>query len=118
MQQENNVKYTKDVFKGLGAGKTDQSLVRSSAAAPIVGTIVKHYERLLGIHQQSGYHTAKSNEEDVLALLDQMKRDKPFLSAGKETGKYKIGEKTYNFDPDEYHNYLARTVRRLSFMPI
>ena len=40
MQKENQVKEIKDFIKGLGANKTENSIVKLSKAAPVINDIV------------------------------------------------------------------------------
>jgi hypothetical protein len=50
MQQENTIKMIKNVFKGLGAGKTDEALLRASKAALAVNYLAEDFQAGFGIH--------------------------------------------------------------------
>lgn len=49
MQQEHNIKSLKTILKGLGAGKTEAAMVRSSLAAPITDNTVEMFRKSLGL---------------------------------------------------------------------
>jgi hypothetical protein len=53
MQQENNIKLVKQVLKGLGASKTDKSMVRASLAAPGISLIVDNFRTSVGLQKSS-----------------------------------------------------------------
>ena len=116
MQQENNVRSTKDVFKGLGAGKADKSLERTSAAAPVMADIDKHYENILEIHLSSSKHSHRVTDEDVTCLLDSMKTIEPFLQLHRSMGKVKIPDDPLSFNHNDFLQYLQRTVNRLTIV--
>ena len=46
MQQENNIKMVKKVLRGLGAGKTDKAIERSSKAAPVITSIEENFKNM------------------------------------------------------------------------
>ena len=46
MQQENNIKMVKTVLRGLGAGKTDKAIERSSKAAPVITSIEENFKNM------------------------------------------------------------------------
>ena len=104
MQQENNVRFTKDGFKGFGAGKTDQSMVRCSAAYPVVGQMCEKFEAGLGLQSECSFHKNKSTDEDVLALLQVMSNVRPFAIENREMGKCKVSGTLYTFDKDTFMN--------------
>ena len=77
MQQENNILVLKDAIKALGAGKTDEAIVRTSLATPVVDAITQQYKEILGVHTHS---TDKSDKVDVLTALRLIKRVNPFTT--------------------------------------
>ena len=114
MQQENNVRSIKDVFKGLGAGKTDKSMDRASSAAPVLSDIVTNYEHLLDIHVASGAHIHRSNSEDVKRLLIEINDIKPLENRpNRKLKNYRVRSTPFDFDPSRFSDYVQKTVNRL-----
>ena len=80
MQQENNIKKIKQVLKGLGAGKTEKAMIRSSVSAPPITSMVDDFQRSLGIKDSDGefhYHK-KDDTMDKAATLAILRAAKPF----------------------------------------
>ncbi|XP_053405618.1 uncharacterized protein LOC123556242 isoform X2 [Mercenaria mercenaria] len=77
MQQENNIKLVKNVIRGLGAGKTDKAMERSSKAGPAVSQLVNGLDK--SVHSKlKDRHSKKSLEDDMTVLHDRMRVLRPF----------------------------------------
>ena len=78
MQQENNIKMVKTVLRGLGAGKTDHAIERSSKAAPIVTGIEENFKNMTGSKSIASRHVKKSMEGDANLLCEHLRLVRPF----------------------------------------
>ena len=116
MQQENNILVLKDVIKGLGANKSEKAMVRASLAAPVADGMVQQYMRILGMHQKSGRRTKKSDDTDVLAVLELINASEPLEhTPGRRMVHYR-GIKPSAFgsiNKGGFLEYLTRTTGRL-----
>jgi hypothetical protein len=93
LQQENNIKMVKNVFKFMGAGKlSNKALVRASRAAPAINTIAQRFQDDFKIHVPLSVfeHSKKNNETDKILVRDCLKKEKPFEHVDQRT----IGLKT------------------------
>jgi len=81
MQQENNIKSVKTVLKGLGAGKTEAAMVRSSLAAPIIDKTVEMFRKSLGLKPSSSpfEHRKKPDDGDRDVVSELLIDAKPFV---------------------------------------
>lgn len=75
MQQENNIKMVKNVIRGLGAGKTDKAMARSSKAAPVVSELVAGMNKS---DSKINKHSKKSLADDMDLLATKMRALHPF----------------------------------------
>jgi hypothetical protein len=81
MQQENNIKMVKHVFRGLGAGKlSDQALIRASQAAPAVGERATNFldSFKIDVPATCYSHTKKKDDLDAQRVRDVLQAEKPF----------------------------------------
>ena len=69
MQKENQVKEIKDFIKGLGANKTENSIVKLSKAAPVINDIVVNIDGHLNYKDIKSSHKSRSEEEDLQNIL-------------------------------------------------
>ncbi len=68
----------KTVIRGLGAGKTDLAMARSSKAAPIVSDISKNVASMLGTRQKIPTRTVKDSNNDKDIVSSHLKHLNPF----------------------------------------
>jgi hypothetical protein len=83
MQQENNIKMIKNVFRGMGAGKlSKQALHRASRAAPAINTIATQFQSSFQIHvaPTKFEHSKKSSETDQKLVREVLQREEPFIN--------------------------------------
>ena len=78
MQKENQVKEIKDLIKGLGANKTENSIVKLSKAAPVINDIVVNIDGHLNYKDIKSSHKSRSEEEDLQNLLLVLREVRPF----------------------------------------
>jgi hypothetical protein len=90
MQQENNIKFIKTVFKGMGAGKTDAALVRASKAAPAVSRMAAKFQNDFAIKLPARKFESyqKKTTADKLIVRGMLEKLHPFrFSASRKIGK-------------------------------
>lgn len=80
MEKENQVKYLKDRIKGLGANKTENSIVAVSKSAPVILDIVENIDKQIDFRDLSISHTKRSKEEDLHEMLQILRNIRPFQS--------------------------------------
>lgn len=56
MLKKNEVKLLKDLIRGLGANKAENSIVAISKAAPVIQQIVQNYDNMLLIKKINTKH--------------------------------------------------------------
>lgn len=56
MHKENEVKLLKDLIRGLGTKKTENSIVAISKAAPVIKQIAQNYDNMLSIKKINTKH--------------------------------------------------------------
>lgn len=78
MHQENNIKDVKEVIRGLGASKTDKAMKRISKAAPVVKRIASNLRDILAVKAASGRHVKKTSAEDIAAVQQSLRQQRPF----------------------------------------
>ena len=78
MVQETKIKLTKTVFRSLGAGKSETTMLRASKASPVVTEISNHLNDICDCKEKCHHGKKKSDEEDVLKLLDYERELRPF----------------------------------------
>ena len=79
MNQENNIQEVKRVVKGLGAVKSDQAMLRSSKAAPVISQLASNLNAQMGIKTKASRgHSSKSSEEDHACLHTYLRAEAPF----------------------------------------
>lgn len=116
MQQENNVRMTKDVIKGLGAQKTEKSMGRATAAAPLIAATTAHYQELLGVHIRHRGHTHRSRGEDITELLTHFSNIKPFVETpGRSLKGFPVNANPVHYlNFTDFESFVKRTVQRLA----
>jgi len=73
LQKENEVKLLKDLIRGLGANKTENSIISISKAAPIISDISQNFDNMLGMKKYKTNHKKRSSAEDIGILLKKTK---------------------------------------------
>ncbi|XP_069125349.1 uncharacterized protein [Argopecten irradians] len=75
MHKENEVKLLKDLIKGLGANKTEQSIVAISKAAPVVSSVVDNFDSMLDLKIVKSSHQKRSSKDDILAIINILQKE-------------------------------------------
>lgn len=74
MHKENEVKLLKDLIRGLGTKKTENSIV---AISPVIKQIAQNYDNMLSIKKINTKHKKRSSEEDIQAMIRVLKNPPP-----------------------------------------
>lgn len=56
MHKENEVKLLKDLIRGLGANKTEKSIIAMSKAAPVISSIANNFDTMLSMKKITTKH--------------------------------------------------------------
>ena len=115
MQQENHIKMVKTVIRGLGAGKTDKALERSSKAAPVITSVEEAFKTMAGVRSKSNRHVRKSMVGDISLLCENLRKIKPFqVQVGRKTDTYRDIKSSVLSSLDKYklREFMLRHSRR------
>lgn len=79
LHKENQVKSLKDLIKGLGANKTEKSIVAVPKALPTINidTIVKNFDCMVNENTVKTTHKTRSRDSDIKCLLQKLQIWKP-----------------------------------------
>jgi hypothetical protein len=78
MHKENEVKLLKDHIRGLGANKTEKSIVAMSKAAPVISSIASNFDSMLSLKKITTKHKKRSSTEDIQALIQILQKNFPW----------------------------------------
>ncbi|KAK6168776.1 hypothetical protein SNE40_019958 [Patella caerulea] len=78
MEKENQVKYLKELIRGLGPWKTEDNISRITKAGPVVQLVSDNFDSLLDVKGYSTTHKVKSSEEDLKAIQKELTELQPF----------------------------------------
>ncbi|XP_063438320.1 uncharacterized protein LOC134719246 [Mytilus trossulus] len=115
MHKENEVKLVKDLIKGLGANKTEKSIIAMSKAAPVINDVTTNFDKMLKLNDFKTKHKKRSSEEDIRTLVKKLK-DLDLWNFHENrtltlfTG---IGQSPFNFDTDVFLRNMKSTIFRL-----
>lgn len=112
MHKENEVKLLKDLIRGLGANKTENSIVVISKAAPVIQQIVQNYDNMLLIKKVN--YKKRSSEEDIQAMIRVSKKNSLWVCEQRSLNSFKCFEKSpFSFDQSLFRVTVKNTVKRL-----
>lgn len=115
MEKENEVKMLKELIKGLGANKTEKSIIQISKAAPVISQVVENFDKMTGIKNFTTTHKVKSISEDVKILLEKLQQLQPWkVKSGRFLSGFPDMDKSpFNFDVQKMKRHIMNTVERL-----
>ena len=73
----------KTAIKGLGANKTEKSIIRIGKALGTIAPVLDNFDHISGVSEVSGQHHVASAEDDLKLLLDVLKNVAPFSNQPK-----------------------------------
>ncbi|KAH3815948.1 hypothetical protein DPMN_144487 [Dreissena polymorpha] len=79
MEKENQVKEIKDLIRGLGSNKTEQAIVKVTAAAPVIKEIVNKLDGQIGYIDRTSVHKKRSENDDLLMIAKVLREVRPFV---------------------------------------
>ncbi|CAC5402478.1 unnamed protein product [Mytilus coruscus] len=100
LQKENQVMVLKDLIRGLGSNKTENSIITISKAAPVVKQICENVDTML---------------DDVKEIIKELEPLKPWVNqTGRQLYSFKeIKKSPFSFDRSEFETSVTRTINRL-----
>lgn len=116
LHKENQVKSLKDLIKGLGANKTEKSIIAVTKAAPTIDTIVKNFDCMVNENTVKTTHKTSSRDGDIQCLLQKLQTWKPWIK--KENRRLKvfsnIKKTPFSFDKQKFSQHIMYTADRLA----
>ena len=115
MQQEINIKKCKTVIRGLGAGKTDHSMVQYSQAAPGISDLAEALRQALDLRPSVSRHEhhKKDDTEDKCVLKEVLSQGRPFhIIPGRTIDLDLEPSVTEKVDKFKLNKFLERNARR------
>ena len=108
--QENRNKDLKSLIKSMGANKTTKAITRASRAVGGVRQIVENFDEV-ALTRESSAHTHRSDESDVVIILSDVRKLKPF--AYSQGRKYKSfpkieADNLKSLNADDFESWLLR----------
>lgn len=116
LHKEYEVKSLKDLIKGLGANKTEKSIIAVTKAAPTIDTIVKNFDCMVNENTVKTTHKTSSRDGDIQCLLQKLQTWKPWIK--KEIRRLKvfsnIKKTPFSFDKQKFSQHIMYTADRLA----
>ncbi|CAC5399353.1 unnamed protein product [Mytilus coruscus] len=105
----------KDLIRGLGSNKTENSIITISKAAPVVKQICENVDTMLGVIDKKTRHKKRSFEDDIKEIIKELEPLKPWVKqTGRQLYSFKEIEKSpFSFDRSEFETSVTRTINRL-----
>lgn len=115
MEKENQVKLLKELIRGLGSNKTENAIVGISKAAPVIESVVYHFDEEAGICELRTTHKSRSLESDLKVMLEKTRELDPFSNQGRSLQSYKgiNANPIYSVNKEKFHQVVLRTAQRL-----
>lgn len=115
LHKENQVKALKNLIKGLGANKTEKSIVAVTKAAPTIDNIVNNFDSMVNESTYKTTHKCRSRESDIQCLLKKLQEWRPWLQQENRILKVfsNIKKTPFNFDKQKFTQHLLFTANRL-----
>ena len=115
LHKENQVKFLKELIKGLGANKTKSSIISVTKAAPAIANIVSRFDTMLNIKTVKTTHKTRSRERDILEIITKLNQlDVWTVHPNRTLGQFKnIPKSPFNFNLDKFKYDVQSTADRL-----
>ncbi|XP_067664403.1 uncharacterized protein [Haliotis asinina] len=115
MQKENQVLVLKGLIKGLGANKTEKSIVKISKVAPVVESIS---DNVVSLTKSADYHTShrqRSSSDDIKEILSVLQTSNPWIvTPGRQLKGFQgISQTPFSFNVQQMRNSIQTNVDRL-----
>lgn len=78
MEKEHQVKYLKDLIRGLGSNKTEHSIEAVCMAGPVVVDVIENFDKITGYKNYKSTHKSRPIDKDFKVLSDHMHKLRPF----------------------------------------
>ncbi|XP_014667743.1 PREDICTED: LOW QUALITY PROTEIN: uncharacterized protein LOC106809250 [Priapulus caudatus] len=103
LQKENEVKMIKELIKGLGSNKTEQSIIAVSKAAPVMMDICANFDKMLQTPKHGTTHKKRPADEDLQTLLRTLKTVNIWGNACRTLHAFKgIARSPFKFDKTSF----------------
>ena len=87
MHLEHMNRLCKEMIKGLGANKTEESIIRIGKCQGPVKTILENFDKVNNVQVGSGSHSYKNDEKDGVAIIKHLLKSKVFHFLGERKHK-------------------------------
>ncbi|XP_033729394.1 uncharacterized protein LOC117318526 [Pecten maximus] len=114
MQNENEVKALKELIKGLGSNKTEQSIIAVCKAMPSILDVVSKFDTMVSVGTISTTHKKRSYEEDLDAVLKVVKKAGIWQNASRSLAGFKaISKSPFAFNKPLFKRTVRNIIDRL-----
>lgn len=117
LQKENQVKELKELIRGLGANKTEKSIVNVCKASPIIDDIIQNLDSQILRKDVNTTHKKRSDTEDFCQLMEEFRDLKPMkYKVGRSLSQYKCSLNVYEelgTKKTEFHEAIMHVANRL-----
>lgn len=114
MHKENEVKLLKDLIRGLGANKTEKSIIAMSKAAPVISSIANNFDTMLSMKKITTKHKKRSSTEDIQAIIQILQKNSPWHVTHRNLSAFNgIDKSPFGFNLCVFKTTVQNTVKRL-----
>lgn len=112
MHKENEVKLLKDLIKGLGANKTEQSITMITKASPTLSAVCENYDEMVKLKKIQTTHKVRCQDDDISTIVTKL-NDLDVWAVKSRTLQTKVEYSPFNFDKNIFKQKIQSTVDRL-----
>lgn len=115
LHKENEVKLLKDLIQGLGANKTENSIIAISKAAPVISDVSTNFDKMLKLNDFTTKHKKHSTIEDIEAIINSIKTLDIWKYNGNRvlTAFHGISQSPFHFEAEALNRSIKSTVFQL-----
>lgn len=113
LHKENEVKLVKDLIKGLGANKTENSIQMMTKSAPTLSAVDKNFDRMLNTKEINTNHKVRSQMEDMMVIIPRLQELDVWAMKGNRVLNTKVEKSPFAFDKGLFNRTIQSTLGRL-----
>ena len=106
----------KEAIQHLGANKTPRAVSRIGKVAGIVSETLRHFDKVSRVNHGFGWHTHKSDDRDLMMVLNELMTSKVFISSDGRTHKSfkKFKSNVFNsIDRVKFDSWIDQNFKKL-----
>ncbi|XP_033730974.1 uncharacterized protein LOC117320505 [Pecten maximus] len=113
LQKENEVKYLKELIRGLGANKTEMAIVNVTRAAPVIASVCDAFDEQTKVKNLKSTHKVRSRSDDTSALLKTLQKLDIWSIHGGRQLQQKVKRSPFDFHRSHFKGIIKNTIKRL-----